>query len=110
MKTEFETLQENNTWTLVPRPEVKKILTNRCVFKIKQGPNGETEKYKARLVARGHIQQKGIDYEEVFAPVTRYESIRALLAASVNEEMYMDQMDVISAYVQGELTDEIFME
>lgn len=110
MNKEIKTLRENNTWTLVPRPEGKKILTSRWVFKIKRAQNGKVEKYKARLVARGHTQQKGIDYEEVFAPVARYESIRALLAASVNEEMYVDQMDVISAYVQGELSDEIYME
>lgn len=88
MKIEFKTLQENNTWRLVPRPEGKKILTSRWVFKIKQSQNGEIEKYKARLVARGHTQQKGIDYKEVFASVARYESIRALMAASVNEEIY----------------------
>lgn len=110
MKIEYKTLQENNTWSLVPRPEGKKVLTSRWVFKIKQSQDGKVEKYKARLVARGHTQQKGVDYEEVFAPVARYESIRALLAASVNEEMYIDQMDVISAYVQGDLADEIFME
>lgn len=110
MHTEIKTLQENNTWTLVPRPKEKKVLTSRWVFKIKRNKDGEIEKYKARLVARGHTQQKGIDYEEVFAPVARYEAIRALLAASVNEEMYVDQMDVISAYVQGELSDEVYME
>lgn len=110
MHTEIKTLQENNTWTLVPRPKEKRVLTSRWVFKIKRNKDGEIEKYKARLVARGHTQQKGIDYEEVFAPVARYEAIRALLAASVNEEMYVDQMDVISAYVQGELSDEVYME
>lgn len=110
MTTEFQTLQENNTWKLVPRPEGKKILTNRWVFKIRRNQYGEIDRYKARLVARGHIQRKGVDYEEVFAPVARYESIRALLAASVNEEMYVEQMDVVSAYVQGDLTDEIYME
>ncbi|CAK9820302.1 Retrovirus-related Pol polyprotein from transposon TNT 1-94 [Anthophora plagiata] len=101
---------ENQTWTLVPRPNNKKVLSNRWVFKTKINQNGEIEKYKARLVARGHTQQYGIDYEDVFAPVARYEIIRALLAASVNEEMYVHQMDVISAYVQGELNDEIYME
>lgn len=110
MNIEFKTLQENNTWTLVPRPEGKKILTSRWISKIKRNQDGKIEKYKARLVARGHTQQKGIDYEEVFVPVARYEAIRTLLAASVNEEMYVDQMDVISAYVQGELSDEVFME
>jgi len=110
MKQEYDTLQENKTWVLVPRPSNKKVLSNRWVFKTKINQNGEIEKYKARLVARGHVQEHGIDYQEVFAPVARYETIRALLAASVNEEMHVHQMDVISAYVQGELHEEVFME
>lgn len=110
LKKEYDTLIENKTWILVPRPSNKKILTNRWVFKTKTNHHGEIEKYKARLVARGHTQELGIDYEEVFAPVARYETIRTLLAASVNEEMHVHQMDVISAYVQGELNDEIYME
>jgi len=110
MKKEYDTLRENKTWILVPRPNDKKILTNRWVFKTKTNKNGEIEKYKARLVARGHTQELGIDYEEVFAPVARYEAIRTLFAASVNEEMHVHQMDVISAYVQGELNEDIYME
>lgn len=103
MEKEYNTLRENNTWTLVEKPQDVKVLTNRWVFKTKVNQKGEVEKYKARLVARGHVQEHGVDYEEVFAPVARYETIRALLAAAVNEEMYVHQMDVISAYVQGEL-------
>lgn len=92
MKREYDTLQENETWTLVPRPTNKKILTNRWVFKTKVVQDGEI-KYKARLVARGNTQEWGIDYEEVFAPVARYETIRTLLAVSANEEMHVHQMD-----------------
>jgi len=76
MDKEIKILQENNTWTLVPRPEGKKILTSKWVFKIKRDQNGEIKRYKARLVARGHTQRKGIDYAEVFASVARYELIR----------------------------------
>jgi len=79
------------------------------VFKTKINQNGEIEKYKARLVARGHVQERGIDFQEVFAPVARYETIRVLLAASENDEMHVHQMDVISTYVQGELHEEVFM-
>jgi hypothetical protein len=79
------------------------------VFKTKVDESGKIKKYKARLVARGGTQEYGIDYEEIFAPMARYEAIRTLLAAAVNEEMYVQQMDVISAYVQGELHDEIYM-
>jgi len=110
MENEYETLIRNGTWSLVPRPENKKILTNRWVFKTKRDSHGQVVKYKARLVARGHIQKAGIDYEEIFAPVARYEIIRTLLAAAVEEEMHVHHMDVVSAYVQGYLSDEIFME
>jgi len=97
-------------WTLVPRPSDKKVLSNRWVFKTKKNQDSEIEKYKARLVVRGNMQEGGIDYQQVFAPIARYETIRALLAASVSDEMYLHQMDVISAYIQGELHEEIYME
>lgn len=110
MENEYQALKRNETWTLVNRPENKKVLTNKWVFKIKRNAKGQIEKYKARLVARGHVQKEGIDYEEVFAPVARYEIIRTLLAAAVEIEMHVHQMDVVSAYIQGNLHDEIYME
>lgn len=69
------------------------FLTNRWVFKTKYNRDGSVNKYKARLVARGHSQHKGVDYENIFAPVARYEIIRTLL----NGNMYVHQMDVVSA-------------
>lgn len=89
MEDEYRSLKENNTWILIDRPKNKKVLSNRWVFKTKLNQRGEIEKYKARLVVRGHTQQKGTDYEEVFAPVARLETIRTLLAAAVNEEMHV---------------------
>lgn len=71
MEKEIETLKRNETWSLVPRPENKKVLSNKWVFKTKRNTEGQVERYKARLVARGHIQKAGIDYEEIFAPVTK---------------------------------------
>jgi len=79
------------------------------MFKTKRNQDGEIEKYKARLVARGNMQEQGIHYQEVFAPIARYETIRTLLAASMSDEMYVHQMDVISAYVRSELYDKICM-
>jgi len=110
MDYEYKSLRENATWILVPRPEEKRILSNRWIFKTKINQKGEIEKFKARLVVRGHTQREGIDYQETFAPVARFDSIRTLLAAAVNEELYVHQMDVVLAYVQGELTDEVYME
>ncbi|XP_078043957.1 uncharacterized protein LOC144473708 [Augochlora pura] len=88
MIAEYDTLMKNKTWLLVPRPEDRKVLTNRWVYKIEYHKDGTLNKYKATLVARGHTQQKGINYEEVFAPVARYEIIRTLLAVAVDCEMY----------------------
>jgi len=110
MKKEYDTLQKNKTWILVPRPNDKKILTNRYLrpklIKMVKSKNIKRDE----LLGDTHTQELGIDYEEVSAPVARYETIRTLLAASVNEEMHVHQIDVISAYVQGELNDEIYME
>lgn len=110
METEYKTLIKNETWILVPRPTNKKILSNRWVFRVKKTQEGKIDRYKARLVVRGCIQEAGVDYDEVFTPVVRYETIRSLLAYAVNEEMYIHQMGVMSAYVQGNLHDEIYME
>lgn len=109
MKQEYESLRENDTWTLVDRPKGSKILSNRWVFKIKRKLDGNIERYKARLVVRGNEQREGIDFKEVFAPVARLETIRTFLAACVQKKMHVHQMDVVTAYVQGDLFEDIYM-
>lgn len=110
MKDEMQALRENNTWELVTRPDKKKVLTNKWVFKIKRDENGYITRYKARLVARGHEQKYGLDYDEVYTPVARYEVIRMLFALAVEDEMHLHQMDVVTAYIQGDLEEEVYME
>lgn len=83
MKSEYNSHMENGTWVLVNRPKDKRILPNRWIFKIKRNQDGTVDRYKARLVAGGHRQKAGIDYEEVFAPVAGYETIRSFLASAV---------------------------
>lgn len=78
-------------------------------FKVKTHEDGSIDKYKARLVARGDQQREGIDFEEVFAPVARMKTICTFLATGVAKGMYIHQMDVITAYIQGDLTEEVFM-
>jgi len=80
------------------------------VFKIKQGANGEVERYKARLVARGFTQTYGVDYNETFAPVTKFTSIRCILALAALEDMEIHQMDVKTTFLNGKLEEEIYME
>jgi len=78
------------------------------VFKIKQGVNGEVEHYKARLVARGFTQTYKVDYNETFAPVTKFTSICCILALATLEDMEIHQMDVKTTFLNGELEEEIY--
>ena len=74
---------KNDVWDVVPRLEGKSIVTSKWIYKIKHVVDGSLEKYKARFVARGFSQKEGIDYEEIFAPVARYTSIRSIPALVV---------------------------
>ena len=109
-KSEYDSLMENNTWDLVPPPEGKNIVGNRWVFKVKRDAEGSVQRYKARLVAKGYSQSEGIDYQEVYSPVARYNSIRSLLAVANVCNWETHQMDVKTAFLQGNLEDEIYME
>jgi hypothetical protein len=100
----------NNTWTLVSLPVGRKPVSYKWVFKIKQGTNGEVERYKARLVARSLTQTYGIDYNETFAPVIKFTSIHCILALAALEDMEIHQMDMKTAFFNGELEEEIYME
>lgn len=110
MENEMQSLTENETWTLVPLPEDRKAIKCKWVFKVKRDANGKISKYKARLVAKGFSQRPGIDFEETFAPVVRYDSIRYLLALSVTNGYTIDQMDAITAFLQGDLPESVYME
>ena len=67
------------------------------------------ERYKARIVAHGYAQMPGLDYEETFSPVVRFESVRTVLALAAHRKMKLQQMDVKTAFLNGELTDEVYM-
>ena len=71
---------KNDVWEVVPRPTGKLVVTSRWLYKIKHFANGSVEKYKARFVARGFTQKEGIDYDETFAPVSRYTTIRTIIS------------------------------
>ncbi len=77
---------------------------------MKYGSNGQVERYKGRLVAKGYSQMYGIDYDDTFSPVIRFSSIRTLLAFAVQHEMLIHQMDVVTAFLNGRLDEEIYMQ
>lgn len=107
--SEFNSLIENDTWELVPLPEGKHVVGSKWVFKVKRDENGCVQRYKARLVAQGYTQAEGIDYSEVFSPVVRSTTIRSLLALSSAKNWEVHQMDVKSAFLQGNLEEEVYM-
>ena len=110
IKEQLDSLIANNTWTEVDKPKGINLVTPKWVFKIKRLPNGQIDKYKARLVARGFTQQYGIDYLETFSPVVRLESLRIIFAIVAAKRLVLHQMDVVSAYLIGELEDEVYLE
>lgn len=108
MKEELESFSKNQTWTLVDLPRGRKPVKTKWIFKRKRADDGTVVRHKARLVAKGCSQQFGIDYGETFSPVVRYSSIRLLIAMAVQREMGIDQMDAVTAYLQGSLEEEIY--
>ena len=110
MDSEMRSQHENNTWHLVKSPLDKKVLKCRWVFKVKTDPDGNLEKYKARLVVKGYNQVEGLDYEETFAPVCRYETIRIMLSMAVQEKWDIKQFDIGTAFLNSPLTEETYME
>ena len=80
MNEEIRSIKKNDTWNLVALPSGHQPIGVKWVYKIKKNAKGEIKRYKARLVAKGYKQRQGIDYEEVFAPVARMETIRLLIS------------------------------
>jgi hypothetical protein len=109
MNKEIESLIENQTWDLTKLPKNRKALLCKWVFKIKRNPDGTVDKYKARLVAVGYSQKKGIDYDKTFSPVAKMSSIRALLSIAANEGLTLKQFDVSTAFLYGSVKEEIYM-
>jgi len=82
MVEEYDSIIRNNVWDVVPRPQDKSVVSSRWLYKVKQVVDGSVEKHKARFVARGFTQVEAIDYDETYAPIARYSSIRSMLALS----------------------------
>ena len=103
---EFKSLMDNQTWDLVELPSGRK---QKSVFKVKYDGDRKVDHFKARLVAKGYYaQMHGIDYEETFSPLVKFSSVRALIAFAVHNDMLLHQMDVVTAFLNGKLEEEIF--
>jgi transposase InsO family protein len=109
VNAEINSLNNMNTWTIINKEPNQKLINSKWIFKIKYKPDGEIERYKARLVAKGFMQKEGIDYGETFAPVVRTETLRFLISFATQQKLEMEQMDVETAFLHGELEEEVLM-
>jgi transposase InsO family protein len=110
MCTELAALESNNTWTLQVPPPGARVIPTRWVYKTKRSDTGEVVKYKARLVAKGFVQQPGRDYTEVFAPVSSRGTLRAFLAHATVHDWQLHQVDIQSAFLNGELDEDVYVQ
>ncbi|BBH04777.1 BURP domain-containing protein, partial [Prunus dulcis] len=110
MKDELSMIEKNATWELVDRPTEKPVIGVKWVFKTKLNLDGSVQKNKARLVAKGYSQKPGIDYNETFAPVARLDTIRTLIALAAQKSWKLFQLDVKSAFLNGILEEEVYID
>nr|GEW44210.1 retrovirus-related Pol polyprotein from transposon TNT 1-94 [Tanacetum cinerariifolium] len=109
MQEELNEFERLEVWELVPRSDKVMVITLKLIYKVKLDKLGGILKNKARLVARGYRQEKGIDFEESFAPVARLEAIRIFLAYAAHKNMVVYQMDVKTAFLNGNLREEVYV-
>jgi len=109
MQEEVEALHKNKTWSLVELPKGRKAIGCKWVYKIKRDSNDQVERYRARLVVKGYAQKEGIDFSEIFSPVVRLTTIRVVLALCAAFDLHLEQLDVKTAFLHGELEEEIYM-
>lgn len=109
MVEEYASIMQNNVWEVVPRLTGKAVIGSCWIYKIKHDGDGNIKKYKERLVAKG-FSQEGIDYEETFAPVARYTSIRVVISLVAQMGWKLQQMDVKMMFLNGELEEEVYIE
>ena len=110
MNDEFDSLVKNDTWVLVPLPPGRKALGGKWVFKLKRGSDGEIVRHKARWVVRGFEQRAGLDFNETFASVVKPMSYKAIFAMAAALDYEIEQMDVKTAFLYGNIEEDIYIE
>ena len=110
MQSELDNIYKNGTWDLLPLPKNRKALPCKWVYKYKYTSDKTSPQYKARLVAKGFKQEHGVEFDEIFSPVVKITTLRKLLALAANQDLELVQMDVKTAFLHGELNEEIYME
>ncbi|GKV51302.1 hypothetical protein SLEP1_g57970 [Rubroshorea leprosula] len=110
MKEEIGSIEKNNTWELVDKPERKTPIGVKWVYRVKYKTNGSVQKYKSRLVAKGYVQKHGIDFLETFFLVARFETVRLVIALAAQMKWKIFKFDVKSAFLNGWLEEDVYVE
>ena len=107
MQEELDMIEKNGTWQLVDRPRNRNVIGVKWIFKTKLNPDGTICKHKSRLVVKGYAQQYGVDYQETFALVARYDTIKLILAFASHRYWQIHQVDVKSAFLNGLFAEDV---
>jgi len=108
MNDEMKYMMENHAWDLVPLPTKRKALQNKWVYRLKEEAGGKKQ-YKAILVVKGYAQQEGIDFIDIFSPVVKMSSIKIVLGLVAADDLELDQLDVKTTFLHGDLKEELYM-
>ncbi|GJQ92965.1 retrovirus-related pol polyprotein from transposon TNT 1-94 [Tanacetum coccineum] len=109
MQDEIHEFDRLDVWELVPPPDCAMIIALKWIYKVKHDEYGDVLKNKARLIAKGYRQEEGLDFEESFTPVARIEAIRIFLSNAASKNMTVYQIDVKTAFLNGELKEEVYV-
>ena len=110
IEDELASLHDNKTWVLQELPKGRKSVGSKWVFKVKRNADVSVQRFKARLVAKGFTQVEGVDYVGTWAPVLSFTSMRLLLKIAIDQGLLVHQMDVKTAFLNGDLEEEIYMD
>ena len=110
MEEETASIEENRTWSLVDLPHGRRAIGLKWVYKVKRDEKRAVAKHKARLVVKGYAQRQGINYDEVFTPMAWLDKVHLLIALAAHEGWEVHHMDVKSAFLNGDLNEEVYVE
>ncbi len=109
MEKELASLKSNDTWSIVPLPKGANVIGSKWVFKIKSKADGTIDRFKARFCAKGFSQIEGLDFNETFAPVVRYKSLKIILVLANEWNYEIKQLDVVSAFLHADIKETVYM-